>query len=97
MNGSSQAVSRASGCHADHSVGTDSFPQQGLLLWISVPMATVWPTWKDFPEADLKKKNPTDYRGRTYSKPECYRCSRLTMDNGQNDSSHDEPPTAENG
>lgn len=43
------------------------------------------------------KKKPTDYHGRNYSKPECCRCSRLTMDNGQNDSSHDEPPTAENG
>ena len=59
MNGSSQAVFCASGCHADHSAGTDSFPQQGLLLWISVPMATVWPTWKDFPEADFFKKKKT--------------------------------------
>lgn len=83
MNGSSEAVSHASSYHAHYSVGTELGPQQGLLLWISVPMTTLWPTQEDSPEAD---KNPTEYHGRSYSKPECCRCSRLTMSIGQNDS-----------
>lgn len=39
-------------------------------------MTTLWPTQEDFPKAD---ENPTEYHGKSHSKPECCRCSRLTV------------------